>query len=149
MKQDGYYEIMHLYFNTVLQLRQDLRSRVQTVLDESGHKDVTLEMMQVLYYISFVASSQRSNQNGIAEYIGKNKSSITSILNNLEKRKLVRRMVDKTNKRSNIISMTTEGSTILKKLYREVYSTYDLQKISLKIEDIQQITQLLDRIIKS
>lgn len=149
MKDLEYARVMHYYFNAVLKLRQDLRQRVQKKLIEHGHADITLEMTQVLYFLSFSTEKGEANQQEIADGIAKNKSSLTSLIDNLLKRDMLERRINPENRRNNIISLTEKAKQFVQDLYPDVYQTYDIKKIQLSLEDIQALTKTLNLIIES
>lgn len=149
MNEQELVQTMHYYFNAVLRLRQNMRQRIQKKLTEHGYNDITLEMTQVLYFLSFSAKNGEANQQEIANKIGKNKSSLTSLINNLVKREMVERRGNPQNRRNNIISLTLKGKQFIHDLYPDVYKTYDISKISLTLEDIRSLTNTLNAIINS
>ncbi|WP_051959907.1 MarR family winged helix-turn-helix transcriptional regulator [Sphingobacterium sp. SG20118] len=144
-----YAQVMHHYFNAVLKLRQNLRQRVQKQLIEHGHADITLEMTQVLYFLSISTESGEANQQEIADGLGKNKSSLTSLIDNLLKRDMLVRRINPENRRTNIISLTEKAKQFVADLYPDVYQTYDIEKIALDIEDIKALTKTLNAIMRS
>jgi len=68
--------------------------------------DLTYEMVQVLVHLW---KTGESNQQDIVDAVQKNKASITSLLDNLEKRQLVIRVEDPSDRRNKIISVTKLG----------------------------------------
>lgn len=68
--------------------------------------DLTYEMLQVL---AVLWRKGRMNQQDIADNIQKNKASLTSLLDNLEKRGLAVRSEDSSDRRNKIISLTSKG----------------------------------------
>ncbi|WPP52587.1 MarR family winged helix-turn-helix transcriptional regulator [Catalinimonas niigatensis] len=76
-------------------------------------------------------------QQALADMANKNKASITHLIDNLEKRKLVTRQADESDRRNKIIFLTEEGRSlqeelakIVKKTTKEV--TRDIDKKELK-----------------
>lgn len=149
MKNDGYTEIMHSYFNAVLRLRQDFRQKVKRELRELGYSDLTMEMSQVLYYIHFMAKDQRSNQQDIADRTGKNKSSVTSLIDNLVKRNLIDRQTDPNDRRSNIITLTPQGLEFVEEIYDKVYHTFDISKADMTPEQVKQMTDMMEKLMQN
>ncbi|WP_432713958.1 MarR family winged helix-turn-helix transcriptional regulator [Pedobacter sp.] len=149
MFDEEYAKTMHFYFHAVLRLRQDLRQRVQRKLTEHGHSDITLEMTQVLYYLHYGAKAMKANQQEIANKTGKNKSSVTSLLDNLVKRGLVERVIDKNDRRHNVITLTVLGTAFVEEIYDKVYRTYDIAKIPFSIKELQHLTDLLNQLMDS
>jgi len=149
MKTDEYTKAVHAYFNAVLRLRQDFRQKVQRELTELGYSDMTMEMSQVLYYIHFMAKDRRSNQQDIANRTGKNKSSVTALIDNLVKKKLIDRTMDPADRRNNIITLTPEGLSFIEKVYDKVYRAFDMEKAGVSIDQLKETTDLTERLIES
>ncbi|MBK5261948.1 MAG: MarR family transcriptional regulator [Peptostreptococcaceae bacterium] len=149
MEDQELVKTMHQFFKAVLRLRQDMRQRISKKLEEHGYCDVTLEMTQVMYYLRYRAEDGRASQQEIANRIGKNKSSLTSLINNLVKRNMVERKTDPDSRRNNIISLSPTGEQFMSKLYPTVYKTYDIDKLSLSLEDIQRMTDTMNGIMES
>ena len=149
MKTDEYTKAVHAYFNAVLRLRQDFRQKVQRELTELGYSDMTMEMSQVLYYIHFMAKDRRSNQQDIANRTGKNKSSVTALIDNLVKKKLIDRTMDPADRRNNIITLTPEGLSFIEKVYDKVYRAFDMKKAGVSIDQLRETTDLTERLIES
>lgn len=141
-------EALHAYFSAVLRLRQDLRQRVQRTLTELGYADISMEVTQVLYYIHFIAEGQKSNQQDIANRTGTNKSTVTSLIDNLVKRKLLLREVDPKNRRSNIITLTAEGVAFVQEVYDKVYQDFDMQHLGVTVSEINKMTQLMEQFMQ-
>ncbi|PUZ24652.1 DNA-binding transcriptional regulator, MarR family [Chitinophaga costaii] len=140
---------MHYFFNAVLKLRQDLRQRMQKKLVERGYSDITFEMMQVLYFLRFLAQKGEANQQEIADETGKNKATLTSLITNLLKRDMIERKTNPDNRRNNIIGLSAKGHQFILDLYPDVYKTYDINKIPLSMDDILSLTNTLNTIINS
>ncbi|MFT4204044.1 MAG: MarR family winged helix-turn-helix transcriptional regulator [Chitinophagaceae bacterium] len=149
MFEKKFVKTMHLYFNAVLRMRQNLRYRVQKKLAEYGRSDVTIEMTQVLYYIHFIAKDQKTNQQDIADRTGKNKSSVTSLIDNMVKRNLVERKMSPDDRRSNIITLTPDGLKFVEEIYDTVYRTYEINKTGISLEQFQQMTKLMENLMES
>ena len=82
--------------------------------------DVTVEMLQVL---NCLWKEDRRSQQEIADVLLKDKVSMTYLIDNLSKRKLVTRQESKTDRRIKIICLTSEGRALQepsKKLLNEI-----------------------------
>lgn len=149
MLDNEYAQTMHLYFNAVLRMRQDLRQKVQRKLSEYGHEGITLEMTQVLYYIHFIAKDQKTNQQDIADKTNKTKSSVTSLVDNLVKRNLLERKMDEHDRRSNIITLTKDGLKFVQDIYDKVYKTFDLNEAGVSLQELKDMTTMMENLMKS
>lgn len=147
MKIKGFEIAMHNYFGVILRTRQDLRNRVQKMLENNGYFDITLEMSQLLYCLRSLGGT--ANQQELADKIGKNKSSITSLIENLRKREMIVRKTDPTDRRNNLISFTDKGEAFITEFYPEVYRTYDIDKMNISLDEIVKITEILEKLIIS
>ena len=79
-------------------------------LQENGI-NITPEQFLVL---DILWKEQSLSQQNIADIIQKDKNSVTKIIDSLEKKNLVRRVVDKNDRRINKIELTDEGSALEK-----------------------------------
>ncbi|PZP52554.1 MAG: hypothetical protein DI598_00535 [Pseudopedobacter saltans] len=147
MKQnDQFAQVMHEFFLTILQARQELLKRIELHLGGKGYEGLTLEMTQVIFSVWSMGGA--ANQQEIAYRLGKNKSSITSLIDNLVKREMITRETNPDNRRNNIIKLSEKGEDFVSELYPTVYRTYDIDKISMTLDQIQQLTNTLKQIIE-
>ena len=79
-------------------------------LQENGI-NITPEQFLVL---DILWKEQSLSQQNIADIIQKDKNSVTKIIDSLEKKNLVRRVVDKNDRRINKIELTDDGSALEK-----------------------------------
>ena len=79
-------------------------------LQENGI-NITPEQFLVL---DILWKEQSFSQQNIADIIQKDKNSVTKIIDSLEKKNLVRRVVDKNDRRINKIELTDDGSALEK-----------------------------------
>lgn len=84
--------------------------------------DVTYEMVRVLLILS---QKKYMNQQQIADITFKNKASLTSMIDNLQKRGLVVRNEDVADRRNKIISLTSKGKELtdqVRPLFEDMFS---------------------------
>lgn len=74
--------------------------------------DITIEQWSVLYHLW---KQDGQSQQQLCDATFRDKPSITRLLDNLEKSKLVKRVADKTDRRINLIHLTKEGSLLQEK----------------------------------
>ena len=96
-------------------LNSRIKKRFFDDLQKNGI-DVTPEQYLVL---DILWDNQPLSQQKIADMIQNDKNSVTKIIDSLEKKNLVSRMVDKKDRRINIIELTKEGRD-LEKIATEV-----------------------------
>ncbi|HET6990789.1 MAG TPA: MarR family transcriptional regulator, partial [Bacteroidia bacterium] len=99
------YSLVYLLERTLRQTRMLL----QSAFDE-GDLKISVDQWIVL---SQIAKSAAQNQRQIAEMVAKDPASITRILELLENQKLVKRVADKKDGRSSIVTITPAGKKML------------------------------------
>lgn len=73
--------------------------------------DMTIEQFKVMVVLW---QEKSSTQQHIADFVGKDKTSITRLIAGLEKRSLIERVTDKTDKRCNLVTLTDQGIALEK-----------------------------------
>ncbi len=68
--------------------------------------DMTIEQFKVMVVLW---KEKRSTQQNIADFVGKDKTSVTRLIAGLEKRSLIERVTDKSDKRCNLVTLTPQG----------------------------------------
>jgi DNA-binding MarR family transcriptional regulator len=114
--------LLHLTYQPMEKIKE-LVENMQTLTNnvrQNFHKritdsnvDITYEMMKVLILLS---ENKYMNQQQIADLTFKNKASLTSLINNMEKRNLVVRNGDKADRRNKVITPTPKGKDIYNKV---------------------------------
>lgn len=85
--------------------------------------NITFEMLQVL---RFLWDKDGVNQQEIADAILKDKASLTYLIDNLVRRKLVQRREDSHDRRNKIITLTTLGQEMKNKIEPSIEEMYRL-----------------------
>lgn len=125
-------------------MRQNLRRRVQRKLSDYGRYHGGDGIGFVL-----IAKDQKTNQQNIADRTGKSKASLTSLIDNLVKRKLVEHKMDTNDKRSNIITLTKEGLKFVEEIYDKVYKTFYLTKSAISLEQLRNMTNMMESLMEN
>lgn len=73
--------------------------------------DMTIEQFKVMVVLWKEKSSTQQN---IADFVGKDKTSVTRLIAGLEKRSLIQRVTDETDKRCNLVTLTPQGIALEK-----------------------------------
>lgn len=89
---------------------QAARSYLTRQLELNGI-DMTIEQFKVMVVLW---KEKRSTQQNIADFVGKDKTSITRLIAGLQKRSLIQRVTDKTDKRCNLVTLTPQGIALEK-----------------------------------
>jgi DNA-binding MarR family transcriptional regulator len=71
--------------------------------------DMTIEQFKVMVVLW---KEKSSTQQSIADFVGKDKASITRLIAGLEKRSLIARNTDKKDKRCNLVTLTSQGEAL-------------------------------------
>lgn len=99
------FEHIRAVLDAITSLRSAMRQFISRIIKE-GDYDITYEMMQLLLVLW---RGHEVNQQEIANLLIKNKASITPLIDNLSKRKLVVRTEDPSDRRNKIIALTKAG----------------------------------------
>lgn len=123
---------------------QAMRAFLRNKIKDSGH-DLTFEMLQVL---KSLWDKENVNQQELANITQKDKASLTYLLNNLAKRKLVIRTEDQNDRRNKLISLTKEGTALRKimqptldEMYAVAGKDLDKESLSISINLFQKINR--------
>lgn len=139
-KSDKAREFAHLTF----ELRDHLRQFLQKKFRENNI-DLTYEMHQIM---ACLWKQDGLRQQDLADKTLKDKASLTCLIDNLSKRKLVYRYEDPNDRRSKLIYLTDEGNDLGKKvepwvseLFSIVSKNLDTSTIKLSIKVVQQMIE--------
>ena len=127
------------------ELRNFTRKYIQKKIKEHGI-NLTFEMLEVM---GCLWRKDGLNQQEIADRTLRDKSSMTYLLDNLIKRKLVKRSADKNDRRNKLIFLTKEGLTLKDILYPWVAEVYGLASGEVTSEDLQNGVLLISRMVSN
>lgn len=131
--------------DSILHVRLGMKQFIQRKIREHGI-DLTYEMLQVL---AVLWRNGKMNQQDIADNIQKNKASLTSLLDNLERRGLVMRSEDLSDRRNKIISLTPLGVDY-KEQFQPVFNEfYDTLSKDLTRENLREVRMLLNHMYRN
>ena len=131
--------------DSILNVRLGMKQFIQRKVRDHGI-DLTYEMLQVL---TVLWRKGETNQQDIADNIQKNKASLTSLLDNLEKRGLVNRLEDPSDRRNKIISLTAPGLGYREELQPIFNEFYEALSKDISKAEIGEVATLLGRIYKN
>lgn len=129
------------FAGSVSKLFMAYRQFIQQKLKESG-VDLTFEMLQV---IGILWKGDGINQQELANLTLKDKASMTYLIDNLTKRKLVMRQEDESDRRNKLIFLTTQGKELQKKLQPWVDEMYSLSCKDVEMRDVTAVMALLEK----
>ncbi len=116
--QEGMYA--REWMQQIIRTRMAFRKAVQSALKERN-TGITFEMLQVL---SSLWQEQGISQQILAERTAKGKACLTNLMTNLEKKGLVRREEDRSDRRNKRVFLTQEGVLFKEKINPILYDVY-------------------------
>ncbi|MDD4921375.1 MAG: MarR family transcriptional regulator [Bacteroidales bacterium] len=130
-----------------------ISGRVSTAINRRLYRDfrtselaITPEQWTILLFLSF---RDGITQQELANITFKDRPSITRLLDNMEKRSLIARLADKTDKRSNLIYITKIGSAIHQKANEIALKTMKVALNGITEEEVKIGEQILKKIFKN
>jgi len=126
---------------TANKLRAELAQRFKA----AGY-DITPDQWSVL---SRLLEEDGQPQHVLAQSVAKDKSNVTRIITLMQKKGLVRRDADDTDRRQLNIFITDEGRKITQQLQSIAQSVIDDAQVDLSTEDVKQTIQVLNHIYKN
>jgi len=108
--------------------------------------DVTCEQWSVLVNLG---KKNGQSQQDLAGLICKDKTSVTRLIDNMEKHSLVVRIPDKNDRRQKLIYLTKKGQDLQEKLVVVIQKTLVEAQKSINIKDIETCKKTLHRIYEN
>ena len=105
--------------------------------------DITPNQSKILM---FIYKNKKVTSNDIGKWIHTNKSSLSKVLNNLEKNKYITREEDKNDTRKKIVKLTIKGEKIVKILEDDAYEVSKLLMINIKKEEYNTFKMVLEKV---
>lgn len=103
-KNDIFWELSKAMSRTQLKFKSFLRAKFR-----EHNVDITFEMLQILIRLW---EKDQLNQQELANLTFKDKASLTYLIDNMSKRKLVERREDQNDRRNKLISLMPEGQRL-------------------------------------
>ncbi len=125
------------------ELRNFVRQYIQVKIKENGI-NITFEMLEVM---GCLWKKDGINQQEIADLTLRDKSSMTYLLDNLVKRKMVKRVEDENDRRNKLIYLTKEGNDLRAQLYPWVAEVYGMASGDVEIKDLKNSILVLNKMI--
>lgn len=124
-----------------------MRQKIQLALREKG-VDISYEMLQVLGCLSHRAGL---TQQELAREVVKEKAALTILLNNMEEKDLIYRMVDEKDRRNRLIFLTERAKELMKEVrpfldgfYVSICDILGKEDVELGTRFIQRLAQAVD-----
>lgn len=138
--------MMQKFIHTVLKTQSSYRQVIQKCL-RLNNIDLTFEMLYILHYLS---KNDRINQQELSNLTFKDKSSLSYLITNMEKRGYIVREEDTKDKRNKLIIFTSEGRqlfhevrTLLDQEYARMEQKIDAEKMQSCICYLEEISVLV------
>jgi DNA-binding MarR family transcriptional regulator len=125
------------------ELRNSVRQAIQLKIKENGI-NITFEMLEVM---SCLWRKDGVNQQEIADFTMRDKSSMTYLLDNLVKRKMVKRVEDENDRRNKLIYLTPQGVGLKDQLYPWALEAYEVAAEGIDLAEIEQSMSVLNKMI--
>ncbi|MDH6307801.1 DNA-binding MarR family transcriptional regulator [Dysgonomonas sp. PFB1-18] len=136
--------MMQTFVQTILQTQSFYRQIIHRKIREHNI-DVTFEMLHILRCMDRVGD--KVNQQELANLTFKDKSSLSYLIKNMEKRGLIAREEDAADKRNKLVMLTEKGEQLyiqIKDIIEDVYTTLEqnvnTEHIQLCIEYMKEFT---------
>jgi len=130
---------------SMAELRNGLRQYIQVKLKAHGI-NMTFEMLEVM---SVLWKNDGINQQELADQTLKDKSSMTYLIDNLVKRKLVQRVEDDNDRRNKLIYLTEEAKVLQKEICPWVSEVYGIATVDLNAADLQDSLSVFNKMIEN
>ncbi len=127
------------------EMRILLRQFIQGKIRDNDF-DLSFEMLEIM---ACLWDQDGIKQQDLADITIRDKSSMTYLIDNLVKRKLVTREPDPGDRRNNLIHLTKEGRAIRKKIRPWLIEMYDLATIGVPVEEMETSVHLVKKMIRN
>ncbi|MDB4902539.1 MAG: transcriptional regulator, MarR family [Mucilaginibacter sp.] len=127
------------------ELRNYTRQFIQVKIREHAI-NITFEMLEVM---GCLWKQDGINQQELADFTLRDKSSMTYLLDNLVKRKMVKRVEDENDRRNKLIYLTKEGKDLREQLQPWVAEVYEMASVDADINDLQSSLLLINKMINN
>lgn len=131
------------FTHLLLELRDELRRHLQQKFRENN-MSLTYEMHQVMVCLW---TKDGMRQQDLADKTLKDKTSLTYLIDNLNKRGLVTRMEDKNDRRSKLIFLTDKGKELGKIAEPWVEELYKLASLKVTMNEIEESMKTVQKMI--
>ncbi|MDQ0108454.1 DNA-binding MarR family transcriptional regulator [Chitinophaga terrae (ex Kim and Jung 2007)] len=132
-KQHNIVDLARELGRAISEMRTFMRQNLQVKIREQN-VDISFELLEIL---GILFRKDGVNQQEIADVIVKDKSSMTYLIDNLEKRGMVERREDQNDRRSKLIYLTEKGRALEKELNPWIREMYEKATMGMEMNDLQ------------
>lgn len=125
---------------------QSARNFLSRQLELNGI-DMTIEQFKVMVVLW---NQKSATQQSIADFVGKDKTSVTRLIAGLEKRSLIARATDEQDKRCNLVTLTSQGKAlehptmiVLNEANDFIHRDIDPNELAITLRVLKQMCSLL------
>ena len=141
-KPSGKAETTRHFAHLILELRDQLRQYMQNKFRENNI-DLTYEMHQIM---ACLWKRDGINQQELADLTLKDKASMTYLIDNLTKRKLVKRTEHPEDRRSKLIYLTSKGKQLGEKVESWVVELFTIASRDFGMNEIQESIKVVEKL---
>jgi DNA-binding MarR family transcriptional regulator len=124
-----------------------MKKRADDFFGQFGLTDVQFNLMNLLYYES--GKEGGLSQAQISDMMLVNRANITSLVDRMEKTELVTRTAHATDRRYNIIKLTSKGKNLYTKVEPHYLEQVQSAMASLDAAELKKITGMLEKVRKA
>ncbi|XZF16153.1 MarR family winged helix-turn-helix transcriptional regulator [Chitinophagaceae bacterium MMS25-I14] len=135
-------DVTETFARTVITVNLGFRQFMQAKFKQHDI-DLTFEMLQVM---ACLWNEEGINQQEIARITVKDKASMTYLIDNLTRRKLLYRQEDGKDRRSKLIFLTEDGKKLQQTIRPWVLEMYEIAAASVSVTELTNCIQLLEKI---
>ncbi|HEY4322524.1 MAG TPA: MarR family transcriptional regulator [Mucilaginibacter sp.] len=128
---------------SLAELRNYTRQFIQVKIRQNNI-NITFEMLEVM---GCLWKKDGINQQEIADLTLRDKSSMTYLLDNLVKRRMVKRVEDENDRRNKLVYLTREGNDLRDQLHPWVEEVYDMASEGVGVDDLRNSIILVNKMI--
>lgn len=119
-----------------------IRERLMEVLSDLGY-DYPIEFWPTLKFIWF---NPQTPQHVIAEYLRRDKGTIARLLSRLEEEGLIDRVTSETNRRQNLVTLTSKGKAAYEKILASAIQLKQKSETGITQAELASCQSVLQRI---
>lgn len=137
--------MMQNFVQAILKTQSAYRQIIQRKMRENNI-DLTFEMIFVMKHL---AKNDNVNQQELANLAYKDKSSLSYLIKNMEKRGLITRKEDEKDKRNKLVGFTTEGKNQYLQVRQVVDDVYNSIETTVDLTGMQQCIDYMEFFTKT
>jgi DNA-binding MarR family transcriptional regulator len=130
------------FSSTVLKVQMAFKCFMRKKLKEHGI-DLSFEMLEVL---KCLWEKEGLKQQDVADFVMKDKASLTLLIDNLTRRNLVKRTEDPNDRRNKLVTLTEEGAALKYKIQPWIDEMYGMAGTDVPEEMLREGIVLFDKI---